>query len=63
MKVIGSAKTLEELTKMFNDKYFSINWVVREDNGVLKFYNTKLEKFASGFIRNKKDRFQYCDEV
>ena len=58
-RIIGSAGTLEDLVSLFNEKMFSNNWVAKEIDGVLKFYNTKLNKFASGYITNKNGRFQY----
>lgn len=61
-RVIGSAETLENLVSLFNNKMYSTNWVAKEVDGVLKFYNTKLNKFASDYIRNKNGRFQYCEE-
>lgn len=61
-RIIGSAGTLENLVLLFNEKCYSTNWVAKEVDGVLKFYNPKLNKFASGYITNKNGRFQYREE-
>ena len=61
-RVLGSAGSLENLVSLFNERMFSTSWIAKESDGVLKFYNTKLKKFASGYIRNENGRFQWCEE-
>lgn len=57
--VCCSAATLEDLTKLFNERHYSTNWIPHDDNGTFRFFNTKLGKFAAGFIVEKKGRYQY----
>ena len=62
-RTIGSAATLEDLVKMYNEKMYSENWVAKDDNGTLRLFNTKLNKFASGFIKQTRSRFAYVVEA
>lgn len=62
-RTIGSAGSLEDLVKMYNEKMYSENWIAKNDNGVLRFFNTKLNKFADGFIKQTRNRFAYVVSV
>ena len=62
-KVIASAGTIEDFEKMYNEKCYSTSWTVKEVDGALKLYNTKLDKYSDLIIRKKNGRIQLCMEV
>ena len=62
-KTMHSAGSLEDLVKFYNERMYSENWVAKDDNGILRLFNTKLNKFARGFIKITKSRAALMVEV
>ena len=61
-RMLLGADTLEGLVKFYNEVYCK-DWVAKKDEkGVLRLYNTRLNKFSQGIIQITKNRAKYVIE-